>query len=336
MELLWLFTVFLVPVTFVSPESMSTGFVVPKVTLYRSLVGVICALWIIEMGLARQREGGTVPMFNLAVVKRWLQGNPTRILVVAAWALLGSDLISTLLSSSLSISLWGREPAQDGANFYNTISHFVLFLVLATHLKTTGQLWRIFGAVIASGLLVGLYAVLQFYELDPFGINLIGRRIVSSLGNPIFVGAFLLMLAPMTLSLTLGYPGTPNVSVRLILGTAVLTILVLGMAYTQSRGPWVGLAVALFVFLLLASMAAGWRASLRALVMSVVAIGITWTIVTFVPSPSGAAKLSTRAFSVGSAVASSLSSEFPNGGRPSPFLSGFPESGATSGIPSSM
>ena len=98
----------------------------------------------------------------------------------------------------------------------------MLFLVLATHLKTTGQLWRIFGAVIASGLLVGFYAALRFYELDPFGINLIGGRIVSSLGDPIFVGAFLLMLAPMTLSLTLGYPGTANAPVRMLWGPPFL------------------------------------------------------------------------------------------------------------------
>ena len=97
-----------------------------------------------------------------------------------------------------------------------------------------------------------------------------------------------------------------------------------------------GLAAALFVFLLLVLMAAGWRVSLRTLVMSVVAISLTWTIVTFVPSPSGATKLSPRALSVGSALVASLSSDFPNGGKSSPFLSGLPKSGASSGGPSSI
>jgi hypothetical protein len=41
---------------------------------------------------------------------------------------------------------------------------------VATHLKTTPQLWRLMGAVIASGMLVGFYAGLQFYGLDPFGV----------------------------------------------------------------------------------------------------------------------------------------------------------------------
>jgi hypothetical protein len=41
----------------------------------------------------------------------------------------------TLLSPSMPVSLWGREPALDGNSFYNTLSHFILFLVVTAHLK---------------------------------------------------------------------------------------------------------------------------------------------------------------------------------------------------------
>lgn len=51
----------------------------------------------------------------------------TRPLVLAAWMVLASNLISTLLSPSIPVSLWGREPALDGNSFYNTLSHFLLF-----------------------------------------------------------------------------------------------------------------------------------------------------------------------------------------------------------------
>lgn len=130
MELLWLLTAFLVPITFISPESMANGFVVPKVTLYRSLVGMICALWLIEIGLNRHIIPGSLPHFSLGHAKNWFLTQPTRVVLVAAWALLGSNLVSTLLSSSVSISFWGREPALDGPGFYNTLSHFMLFLTL--------------------------------------------------------------------------------------------------------------------------------------------------------------------------------------------------------------
>ena len=336
MELLCLLTAFLVPITFVSPESMANGFVVPKVALYRSLVGMICALWLIENGINRNRIPGAIPRFSLGHAKEWMLSQPTRIVLVAAWALLASNLISTLLSSSISISLWGKEPAFDGASFYNTLSHFMLFLVLATHLKTTRQLWRLYSAVIASGLLVAIYAALQFYEIDPFGMYLIGGRVVSSLGNPIFVGAFLLLVTPMMLAQVLRSPGNFKSPVWTILGIAGLTILFLGMVYTQSRGPWVGLVAALFLFLLLVWMSAGWRASLRALLMAAAAILVTTAFVTAVPSDSGRAQLSPRALSVGSTVVSTLSAEFPNSEEPSPILAQLPGSKTPVNIPSSM
>jgi len=47
-----------------------------------------------------------------------------------------ANLISTLLSPSIPVSLWGKVPAADGNSFYNTISNFLLFLVLTTRLRT--------------------------------------------------------------------------------------------------------------------------------------------------------------------------------------------------------
>ena len=52
MELLWLLTIFLVPLAFVTSGLMDNPYDVPKVTLYRTLVGMMGALWIIEWGLA--------------------------------------------------------------------------------------------------------------------------------------------------------------------------------------------------------------------------------------------------------------------------------------------
>ena len=49
--LLWLLTVFLVPIVFTTPGVMANGFDVSKVTLYRSLVGLMCALWTIDGSL---------------------------------------------------------------------------------------------------------------------------------------------------------------------------------------------------------------------------------------------------------------------------------------------
>lgn len=44
MEALWLLTIFLVPLAFVTTGVMSNPYDVPKVTLYRTLVGMMAAL----------------------------------------------------------------------------------------------------------------------------------------------------------------------------------------------------------------------------------------------------------------------------------------------------
>ena len=232
--------------------------------------------------------------------------------LVAAWMLLASYLVSTLLSPSIPVSLWGREPALDGNSFYNTLSHFLLFLVVATHLKRTAQLWRLLGAISASGSVLGLYAVLQYYGFDPFGIHMGGGGVVSSLGNPIFTGAFLLMVAPVTLAWALKSNGASASATRTIFWVIPLTLLVLGMAFTQARGPWVGLAAGMATFLVLVGIATGWRASLRALSISATAIAVTWAILTLIPAPTGRAELAPRAWSAGSAVVSTLAAELPS------------------------
>ena len=51
MEFVWLMVVFFVPLVFATTEFMANGYEVPKVTLDRSLVGILGALCIIELGL---------------------------------------------------------------------------------------------------------------------------------------------------------------------------------------------------------------------------------------------------------------------------------------------
>ncbi|PPR66386.1 MAG: hypothetical protein CFH02_01778, partial [Alphaproteobacteria bacterium MarineAlpha3_Bin1] len=113
-----------------------------------------------------------------------------------------------------------------------------------------------------------------------------------------------------------------------ILGTTGLTILLLGIVYTQARGPWAGLAMALSVFLVVVFIDIGWRALVRAFSMSAAAIFITWAIATFIPVPSGTAELSSRTQSASTAVVSALSTEDENLRAPSSTIANLPSSEA--------
>ena len=76
MEFLWLLAVFLVPLTFVSPGEMANGFDVPKVTLYRSLVGLMAAFWIIEVSLTPSALKVRSLRLFPSLVSEWLRDRP--------------------------------------------------------------------------------------------------------------------------------------------------------------------------------------------------------------------------------------------------------------------
>lgn len=306
MEVIWLLLVFSVPLVFVTAEVMANGYVVPKVTIYRSLVGILGALWIIEFSLhpnSLRRPSFRPPLIQS---REWLRQHPTRWLMAVALVILAGNLISTLLSPSISVSFWGIEPGFDGDSLYNTLSHIVLFTVLATHLKTEDQLWRLIKVLALSGFAVGLYGILQYYGLDPFGVHQGGHRILSSLGNSTHVGAFLLLIFALALATGLRPHIFSRRSASVPISVAVLSVILLALVFTQARGPWIGAAAGLTVFMIVMLISVGWRSALRGVILLSVAAVITWAVVVLGPPPgqasdslpTGRAELATRVLSI--------------------------------------
>ena len=245
MEFLWLLTAIGVPLIFVKQEWMLSEAVnayveVPKTTLLRTLVGMMTILWIVEWVL----QGGLNRHYNVANyptrLKNWLEEQPSRWVVVAATIYIAVALISTSLSVAPWRSIWGEVPAQFGYSAYTTLSYFLLFAVIATHLKTRQQLWRLLGVTIATGALVALYAVVQHYNFDPLNLGETGHvRVSATMANPVFTGAFLVTSSLFTLGLgltilnTLGW--TPA---RIALWVALVAAQLITVYWTGSRGSW--------------------------------------------------------------------------------------------------
>ena len=216
MEFLWLLTVFLVPLVFfdrdyATSETIIAYVEVPKVALLRTLVGMMAVLWLVDWGLHGTLNVGS--SFRLkplpSQLTQWLarsikamRGYPHRWVFLAVGFYLGNTLLSTALSGSFTVSLWGEVPGQDGYPAYTVAAYVLLFTVIATHLKTRPQLWRLLGAIVAMGGLVSGYAVLQHYGHD--FLNLIettggeANRVTSFMGNAIFAAAVMLMTIPIT------------------------------------------------------------------------------------------------------------------------------------------
>ena len=221
LEALWLIAVVLIPLAFLDQtyaisEAQIAYVEVPKVALLRTLAGVMALLWIAEwsiQGTAFQRSltslsinevtGNLNPARLAQSLKDWLRVHPTRWLGLAAFAFFGSTLISTILSGSFSVSMWGEIPGQDGYSAYSVLSQGVIFGVVATHLRGEKQLARLVGAVVLMGFLVGLYGVLQHSGHDFLNTTEAtggsGTRVTIFMGNTIFAGAVLAMSVPFTL-----------------------------------------------------------------------------------------------------------------------------------------
>ena len=257
MEVLWLLTAVVVPLIFldkdwVLSEAVNAYVEVPKTTLLRILVGLMAILWIVEWAL----KGGLTRQYNLASyptrLKNWLIEQPARWVVVAATIYLVVAIITTILSQNFYISLWGEVSGQFGYSLYTTASYFVLFAVVATHLKTRAQLFRLLAVIVTTGALVALYGILQHYDLDPLRQGEAGSsRVASTMANPVFSGAALVATTLMTLGVgltlldRLGWSPT-----RVVLWVALVAVQLMALFWTGSRGSWlIGAPLGVVAFL---------------------------------------------------------------------------------------
>ena len=279
LEALWLATAVFVPIIFVPPEAMLAHIEVPKIALLRGLVCLMAMVWLLEW-LVRPGTGWRwVWGLRAGRIGPWLREDPARWVVLALALFLAANVVAAASSTSISVSIWGKRPGGDGYGLYTMLCYAVLFLVVVTHIERPAQLWRLLGAVVGAGVLVGALGILQRYGLDPLLARSVALdRPYSTLGNPVFAGAFLLMTIIMTLTAVFVSHFRFRSVWPLAAVSAVLAVQVLGMVLTLSRGPWIGLAVglALLFIIIWLSFGAGkmGRVALAALLALGVSLGI--------------------------------------------------------------
>lgn len=249
MEALWLLTAGLVPVLFAT-QSFMVFVDVPKVATLRSLVGLMAMLWAVEWAFQTYHSNENFEGTAWARFRAWTKEEPSRWVIVAATLFFIANVLSMLFSPALSVSLWGNNPGRDGYGLYNMASYYLLFMVVATHLKTRGQLLRLMGVIAAAVTVAAVYSIFQYLGFDPFDQGT-AQRVQSSFGNPLFAASFMVMALPISLGLGLAL----SVKLRSLwigAGWAVLIVVQLtAVLFTLSRGPWIGLAIGLVAWLAL-------------------------------------------------------------------------------------
>ncbi len=313
-ECIWLLAVLFVPLAFLDrqyaiSEAVIAYVEVPKIAMLRTLAGLISILWLLEWGIANRPSSLSFDLTRVreiqfrAVISRpaaWLRSQPSHWLWLAVWFYFATVLMGTAFSASFSVSLWGEVPGQDGYPAYTIVAYMVIFGAIATHLRTTSQLWRLLGTIVVMGILVCGYSVLQHYNFDFLGLTeLTGggqSRSTSFSGNAIFAAALMSMMIPVSLlaaaaSLRHANKCDGKLQRNLMqlmltysiagLWVLILVVQLLGITFTFSRGPWMGTLLALAACGGMTAVFAGWGALGRIAMVLGVATGITLAVVQF-------------------------------------------------------
>ncbi len=272
----WLAAAILVPLFF---NVYSARIFEPdKLTVLRTVV--LLALLALAVRLA---ESGVRPGVSLAP----LRARP----LMAAAGLFGLvHVLSTLTSLNPEVSFWGSYQRLQGT-FVN-LCYLAIFFLVATFLRRPEQVNRLVTVMVLTSLPIGLYGLAQYVgglpgspirDPLPWGSD-VTQRVTSTMGNPIFLGAWLIMVVPLTaarlipaLAEFLRQAGAAGPFpwrgwVRVAGYGLVLTVQLLGILFTQSRGPWLGLLAGLFIFGILTALRLGRRR--LALGVAVVGLGV--------------------------------------------------------------
>jgi tetratricopeptide (TPR) repeat protein/O-antigen ligase len=213
-------------------------------------------------------------------------------LVGPALLLGGVYILTTVLSIVPRLSLWGSYERLQGT--YTTLSYLVIFFLVMQTLRTREQMERLITAILLTSWPIALFGLMQHYGLDPlpWGTD-VRRRIISTIGNPIFLAAYLIMVIPLTarrfLQTLAGLHSQKQrrSSAYLLITCYALLLLaqILCLLFTQSRGPWLGFLGGLFSFLFLLALVGGRRRVALALMGLAVLVGLFLVVLNLPRTP---------------------------------------------------
>jgi O-antigen ligase len=165
---------------------------------------------------------------------------PITLALLSFWIIM---ILSTLNSVQTDFSLWGNIYKNQGLV---TWTHYVLFFFLLVTFLRDKKRWQFLANIaIFVATLVGLIALWQTMQ------NGLDSRAASTLNNSNYFAAYLVLLLPITFAFFLRNKSLARSNVEgLLLGSAA-TIQFLALIFTQTRGGYVGIAVAAFVFTIL-------------------------------------------------------------------------------------
>jgi len=204
-----------------------------------------------------------VALVALAMAQRQSDGTLPRAVVYAAGAVVVVTGLATLTSNDVTLSLLGDTTRMTG---FATAVLLAGALVVGAAAGHGG--WR----AITNALLAGAGVVTAIGLGQMAGIGAHTGRPTATLGNAVFLGAFLCLVIPSAVGRVLGDPASRRWAVPLLLASGVLLV------GTESRGAWVGALVGTAVTLW------PWMPARRRLFLGVGFVVVAALAVAFAPS----------------------------------------------------
>lgn len=214
LEMGWLAVAVFVPLFF--NVYSSRVFEPDKISLLRSLVLVMTAAWIVKLleggysaitqrstdsasvsilnGAGRAKAAAPVDGAARAGLPSWLGVLRVPMLVpIAVYALV--YLVSSIFTVTPDATIWGSYQRLQGT--YSQYSYIMLALLVVANMRTRVQFERLINFMLLTSVPVALYGIIQAFRLDPLPwAGDTATRVASSMGNAIFVAAWLIMVAP--------------------------------------------------------------------------------------------------------------------------------------------
>jgi len=217
-------------------------------------------------------------------------------------------IASLFFSDSPLLGLVGKYGRYEGLP--SLICYAVIYFVSVQTIRDEKNFEQMVKVMALGFIPVALYGLVQWTGYDFPGVYRFESRVHSSMGNPILLGAYAVIMLPLLFSLA---RNSRDESWRLLAWTLILAGVV-NLLLTESRGAWLGLTISVLVMLLLRrrpkairkkdkGKPGSVRAKNRPMIATIAVLVIVATLMLFNPSSHFGQRLtSTFAFSEGSAA----------------------------------
>ncbi|MCL4265665.1 MAG: O-antigen ligase family protein [Anaerolineae bacterium] len=223
------------------------------------LIAMLTPLWV-YFGSSRPFDPQKVFLFRTLLwglislaAARYVLTSPTRwpdrqrppwlipVLIVA-----GVLVVATLTAVDPRLSWWGSYERGQGS--LTQLSYLLLFGLVAVHLRSMAQAWRLLTALVLTAIPLTLLAFAQAAGWQPLPLWTDARSAVyATLGRANFLAAYLVILLPLTLAL--GIHLRHRWAQMVIAVLLLAELLVIGL--TWARTAWLAAVVSLGLFALL-------------------------------------------------------------------------------------